>query len=143
MKSVESSKPARSRGMLLFVGLATVALALYYCLGPPVYPNSCVAKRAAGKYTATVGLTNVSFKSVASGYVLVQAYVLAPEPHLENRLYDFDAIVGPLDWRTIDAQAADNISYYDFKDTFSAWRGCEIEMIRFTDGSRWEMGSPM
>jgi hypothetical protein len=129
--------------MVLFAGLATLALALFYCFGPPVYPNWCVAKRAAGKYTATVGLTNVSFKSVASGDVLVQAYAPSPYPHLENRLFSFDTIVGPLDWRTVEAQAADNISYYDFKDIFSAWRRCEVEMIRFTDGSRWEMPSPI
>lgn len=144
MKALEGSRSASSCGVLLLLSIAIVALALFYWLGPPIFANRCIAKRTTGKYTATIELMNVSFKSVDNGDVLVQSYVPLPVPHVENRLYHFVAGIGPLDLRTVEARAADNISYYDFKDAYDAQRtGCEVEMVSFTDGSRWEMPSPM
>lgn len=92
---------------------------------------------AKGNATATLTLSNRSWKRIVHAEVLIDALVLRSQGG--DGLFDARTDVGPAETRTFDAWPLDR-KHYDFK---SGAGGCELEQIIFSDGTSWEMGSPL
>ncbi|MGH7728757.1 MAG: hypothetical protein ACREM2_08205 [Vulcanimicrobiaceae bacterium] len=117
-----------------------LSLALFGCTTPVVAFRCSVRGHPGKEPRATVTLTNISQKTIASSEVLIDTNRVYPKGG--NRLFEIGGDIGPDQTRTIDGRTADS-QHYAFKGFKDAPEGCEVESTDFSDGTSWWAPSPM